>query len=67
MTDHEIIITTTPTSQPEAQISDTAEGSVVPANWPSDTSPEADAPPPTQRGPSGDETDESGETDEANV
>lgn len=66
MTDHEIIITTTPTSQPTAQSSDT-EDSVVPANWPSDTSPEAEAPQPTQRGPSGDETDESGETDEGAV
>lgn len=64
MTDREIIITTTPATQPDTE---PAEGSVVPANWPSDTSPEADAPPPTQRGPSGDETDEGGETDEGTV
>lgn len=51
------------TDRPTAPSS--SEPSVVPDNWPSDTSPEADAPPPTQRGPSGDETDESGQTDEA--
>lgn len=41
--------------------------SVIPEGWPSDTSPEADAPPPTQPGPAGAETDGSGETDEAGV
>ncbi|RJF72401.1 hypothetical protein D3875_13420 [Deinococcus cavernae] len=41
------------------------EDSVVPADWPSDTPPEAQVPPPTQRGPSGDEVDDPGETSEA--
>lgn len=41
--------------------------SVIPEGWPSGTSPEADAPPPTQPGPAGAETDGSGETDEAGV
>lgn len=41
--------------------------SVIPASWPSDTPPEADALPPTQPGPAGAETDGSGETDEAGV
>lgn len=50
----------TPPARPAAD-----PDSVVPEGWPSDTSPEADAPPPTQPGPAGAETDSSGETDEA--
>lgn len=41
------------------------EDSVVPADWPSDTPPEAQTPQPTQRGPSGDEVDDPRETTEA--
>lgn len=41
--------------------------SVIPASWPSDTPPEADALPPTQPGPAGAKTDSGGETDEAGV
>lgn len=51
------------TIRPEDQ--DNHQDSVVPADWPSDTPPEAQEPPPTQRGPSGDEVDDSGETSEA--